>query len=179
MRHSRGFTLIEMVLSMLIIGMLGTAAAMAVSYGARAAIETQTRVDTLSDLRMATERMAREIRLMRRDPAVPTNYDVISRDSDSLSFRRLAGDGSSARTVTIDRSAPLVVTLTYDSPAVTPAPVLVSRVADFELRYLAADGVTETEGNDDLAFVEINLSILDDFGNIFAQRSRVALRNRQ
>ena len=179
MRGGDGFTLIEMVLSILIIGMLGTAAAMAVNYGARAAIETQTRVDTLSDLRMATERMAREIRLMRRDPTAPANYDVLSRDNDSLSFRRLARDGSSARTVTIDRSAPLVVTLAYDSPAVVPAPVLVGRVADFELRYLTADGVSETAANDDLAFVEINLSVLDDFGNAFAQRSRVALRNRQ
>ena len=179
MRRDHGFTLLEMVLAMLIIGILGTTAATAIGYGTRAAIETQTRVDTLSDLRMATERMAREIRLMRRDPAAPANYDVLSRNETSLSFRRLDSNGSSPRTVTIDGSTAPVVTLTYDSPAVTPAPVLVDRVADFDLRYLEADGVTETGGNDDLAFVEISLSILDDFGNVFAQRSRVALRNRQ
>jgi MSHA biogenesis protein MshO len=178
MRRENGFTLLEMVLAMLIIGILGTTAATAIGYGTRAAIETQTRVDTLSDLRMATERMAREIRLMRRDPAAPANYDVLSRTGTSLSFRRLDSNGSSPRTVTIDGSTAPVVTLAYDSPAVTPAPVLVARVADFDLRYLDALGA-ETLRNDDLAFVEISLSILDDFGNVFAQRSRVALRNRQ
>ena len=62
MQRAQGFTLIEMVMSMLIIGLLGTAAAMAISYGVRATFETQTRVDTQSDLRLATERLAREIR---------------------------------------------------------------------------------------------------------------------
>ena len=179
MRRSRGFTLIEMVLSILIIGMLGGAAAMAISYGARAAIETQTRVDTLSDLRMATERMAREIRLMRRNPVTPANYDILSHDGTSLSFRRLDRSGTSARIVTIDGSALPVIRLGYDSPAVAPAPVLAERVSAFALRYLQADGVTETANYDDLAFVEINLSILDDFDNAFEQRSRVALRNQE
>lgn len=179
MRRSNGFTLIEMILSILIIGILGAAAAMAVSNGSRAALETQTRVDTLSNLRLATERMAREIRLIRRDPATPTNFDIITRTPTSLSFRRLDSDGSSVRMVTIDGNAPPVVTLAYDSPAVSPTPILVNNVSALALSYLQADGVTTSLDNTDLAFVEISLTITDRFGNAFAQRSRVAMRNRQ
>ena len=179
MRRSNGFTLVEMVLAILIIGLLGTAAAMTINYGARAAMETQTRVDTLSNLRMATERLAREIRQMRRDPAAATNYDIISRSATGLSFRRLDGTGSTARIVTINGSTPPIVTLTYDSPFVAPTPVLVNRVSALLLTYLQADGLTASANNADLAFVEINLTITDNYGNAFTQRSRVALRNKQ
>lgn len=178
MRRSNGFTLIEMVLAILIIGMLGTAAAMAISHGARAALETQTRVDTLSNLRMATERMAREIRQMRRVTA--TDYDIIgTRTATFLSFRRLDTSGGATRMVTINGNAPPVVTLAYDSPVVAPTPVLVNRVSALLLTYLQADGLTASANNADLAFVEINLSITDNNGNAFTQRSRVALRNKQ
>jgi prepilin-type N-terminal cleavage/methylation domain-containing protein len=180
MRRAHGFTLIEMVMSMLIIGMLGTAAAMAISYGVRATFETQTRVDTQSDLRLATERLAREIRLMRRDPAAPANYDIVApRTATRLSFRRLDSNGSSVRTVTIDASTPSTITLNYDSPAVAPAPVLVNRVSAFTLTYLQADGVAVSASNADLAFVVIDLTITDTYGNAYNQRTRVALRNRQ
>lgn len=179
MRRAQGFTLIEMVMSMLIIGLLGTAAAMAISYGVRATFETQTRVDTQSDLRLATERMAREIRLMRRDPAAPVNYDIVTRTANTLSFRRLDTNGSTARTVTIDGSAPPVVTLNYDSPAVTPAPVLVDRVSALALTYLQADGVSISASNADLAFVDIDLTITDTYGNAYSQGTRIALRNKQ
>lgn len=178
MRRAQGFTLIEMVLSIVIIGLLGTAAAMAISFGTRAAVETQTRVDTLSNLRMATERMAREIRLMQRDPAAPANFDIVTRTATTLSFRRLDTNGSSVRTVTINGNAPPVVTLNYDSPVVTPTPVLINRVTALAFNYWQADGVTSSANNADLAFVEINLTITDSYGNSFTQRSRVGLRNK-
>ncbi len=178
MRRSNGFTLIEMVLAILIIGLLGTAAAMAISHGARAALETQTRVDTLSNLRMATERMAREIRQMRRITAA--DYDIIgTRTATFLSFRRLDTTGGTTRTVTINGNAPPVITLDYDSPAVAPTPVLVNRVSALQLTYWQANGSTPSTTNADLAFVEINLTITDNYNNAFTQRSRVALRNKQ
>lgn len=179
MQRAQGFTLIEMVMSMLIIGLLGTAAAMAISYGVRATFETQTRVDTQSDLRLATERMAREIRLMRREPAAPANYDIVSRTANTLAFRRLDTNGSSVRTVNIVGSALPSVTLNYDSPVVTPAPVLVNRVSAFALTYLQADGATVSASNADLAFVVIDLTLTDTYGNAYSQRTRVALRNKQ
>lgn len=180
MRRAQGFTLIEMVMSMMIIGLLGTAAAMAISYGVRATFETQTRVDTQSDLRLAVERMAREIRLMRRDPAAPANYDIVApRTATRLSFRRLDSDGSTVRTVTLDGGTASVVTLSYDSPAVTPTPVLANRVSAFTLTYLQANGVSISADNADLAFVVIDLTITDTYGNAYNQRTRVALRNRQ
>ncbi|MFN2309952.1 MAG: prepilin-type N-terminal cleavage/methylation domain-containing protein [Gammaproteobacteria bacterium] len=177
MRRARGFTLIEMILSIMILGLLATAAAMAIHHGTRAALESQTRIDTLSKLRVATERLTREIRLMRRDPATPTDFDILSRSATDLSFRRLDPNGSSVRTVTINGAAPPVVTLGYDSPAGTP--VLTDQLSAFAITYWQADGTTVSADNTDLAFVEINLTLTDSHGNAFAQRSRVGLRNRQ
>lgn len=177
MRRARGFTLIEMILAIMILGMLGAAAAMAISHGTRAALESQTRVDTLSKLRVATERLTREIRLMRRDPVTPTDFDIVSRSATALTFRRLDPNGSTVRTVSIDGSTPGVVTLGYDSPAGTP--VLTNQVGAFALTYYRADGTTVSADNADLAFVEISLTLTDANGNAFAQRSRVGLRNRQ
>lgn len=178
MRRARGFTLIEMILAIMILGLLAAAAAMAISHGTRASLEAQTRVDTLSKLRVATERMAREIRLMRRDPALPTDFDIVSRSASALSFRRLDPDGSTVRTVSIDGTTPGVVTLGYDSPAVTPQ-VLTDQVGAFALAYYQADGTTLSATDADLAFVEISLTLNDANGNAFAQRTRVGLRNRQ
>jgi prepilin-type N-terminal cleavage/methylation domain-containing protein len=177
MRRAGGFTLIEMILAIMILGMLGTAAAMAIHHGTRAAMESQTRIDTLSKLRVATERLAREIRLMRRDPALPADFDILSRSTTALSFRRLDTNGSDVRTVSIDGSAPGVVTLGYDDPAGTP--ILTDQVSAFALTYLMADGLTETASNDDLAFIDISLTLTDTHGNAFEQRTRVGLRNRE
>lgn len=177
MRRARGFTLIEMILAIMILGMLGAAAAMAINHGTRASLEAQTRVDTLSKLRLATERMAREIRLMRRDPVTPTDFDIVSRSATALTFRRLDANGSTVRTVTINGAAPPLLTLGYDSPAGTP--VLTDQVSAFALAYYRADGTTVSADNADLAFVEISLTLTDANGNAFAQRSRVGLRNRQ
>lgn len=177
MRRARGFTLIEMILAIMILGLLAAAAAMAISHGTRASLEAQTRVDTLSKLRVATERLTREIRLMRRDPALPTDFDIVSRSAAALSFRRLDPDGSTVRTVSIDGATPGVVTLGYDSPAGTP--VLTDQVGAFTLTYYQADGTTLSATDADLAFVEISLTLNDANGNAFAQRTRVGLRNRQ
>lgn len=177
MRHARGFTLIEMILAVIILGMLGAAAATAINHGTRAALESQTRIDTLSKLRVATERLTREIRLMRRDPVTPADYDIVSRSATALSFRRLDPNGSTVRTVSIDGSTPGVVTLGYDSPVGTP--VLADQVGAFALAYYQADGTTLSATDADLAFVEISLTLNDANGNAFAQRSRVGLRNRQ
>lgn len=177
MRRAHGFTLIEMVMAIMILGMLSAAAAMAIHHGTRASLEAQTRVDTLSKLRVATERLTREIRLMRRSPAAPADFDVISRSTNTLAFRRLDPNGSSVRTVTIDGSAAGVVTLGYDSPA--GAPVLTDQVGSFSLAYFQANGTTPSASYADMAFVEINLTLTDNHGNAFTQRSRVGLRNRQ
>lgn len=177
MNRNRGFTLVEMVISIMLIGILGAAAAMAIGQGVRASVESQTRVDTLSKLRMATERMAREIRQVRRDPATVTQYDILTRTSTALSFRRLDNDGTSVRTVSLNGAAPPILTLGYDSPAGTPT--LTDQVSSVSFTYWQSDGVTASTTNADLAFIDINLVLNDSFGNAFSQRTRIALRNRQ
>lgn len=175
--RQRGFTLIEMVVTILVLSILGGVTAYTISHGARAYVDSRTIVTTLSKLRLASERLAREIRSVRRDPAAPGQYDINGGlPSDSFSFDRLEADGVTVTTVSIDGSGnPL--TLEYDTPS--GAQTLTDQVSSFSLAYYQADGVTAATSNADVAFVEFELVLQDANGNSYPQRTRVALRNQQ
>lgn len=174
--RSHGFSLIEMVVTILILSILGGVTAYTISHGARAYVDSRTVVSTLSKLRLASERLAREIRSVRRDPAAPAQYDFNGRTGSSLSFDRLEADGVTVTTVSIDGSAnPL--TLEYDTPS--GVQTLTDQVSSFSLAYYQDDGVTVATSNADIAFVEFELVLQDANGNSYPQRTRLALRNQQ
>ncbi|BCO32443.1 hypothetical protein TspCOW1_25460 [Thiohalobacter sp. COW1] len=176
-RCSRGFTLIEMVVTLLILSILGGVTAYTISHGARAFIDSRTVVTTLSKLRLASERLAREIRSVRRDPAAPSQYDFNGfPTATGLSFDRLEADGVTVTTVSIDGSTN-PITLEYDTPS--GAQTLTDQVSNFSLAYYQADGVTAATTTADIAFVEFELVLQDTNGNSYPQRTRVALRNQQ
>lgn len=169
-RKQSGFTLLEMVIALVVLGLLGAAAGYGLIGGTLAFSNTADSVHTLGKLRYASERMAREIREIRRDPATPANYDISSMNAGTLAFTRT--DGIS---VTLN-AAPPVVTLAYSTPAGTPT--LTDEVSSLSFSYLQQDGTSTATGAGDIAFVEFEL-ILNHNGNSYPQRSRVALRNRQ
>lgn len=175
-RRAPGYTLVEIVLVILLLGMLAGAAAMAINHGARASLESTTRTDTLSKLRLAVERFAREVRQVRRNPGAPTNYDFITRTANNLSFRRLANDGTTVLTVNLSIAVPQI-TLGYNNPPGNP--LLVNQVSAASFSYLQADGVSPATSNANVAFVEFALTLNDNFGNSYAERVRVSLRNKQ
>ena len=72
----RGFTLIEWVISLIVIGILAMVGLPILSSSTRAYSATQEGLSTLSKLRYATERLAREVREVRRNPSLPTEYDI-------------------------------------------------------------------------------------------------------
>ncbi|BAZ92580.1 uncharacterized protein FOKN1_0176 [Thiohalobacter thiocyanaticus] len=172
-----GFTLIEMVITILVLSIIGGVTAYTISHGARAYIDSRTVVATLSKLRLASERLAREIRSVRRDPAATGQYDFNGfPTATGLSFDRLEADGVTVTRVSIDGSAnPL--TLEYDTPS--GAQTLTDQVSSFSLAYYQADGVTAATSTADIAFVEFELVLQDANGNSYPQRTRVALRNQQ
>ena len=165
-----GFSLLELVIVLVVLGLLGAAAGYGLVGGTLAFTGTADGVQTLGKLRYASERMAREIRETRRNPASPAVYDITTMNATSLTFTK-----SDGVTVTLNGAPPLA-TLAYSTPAGTHT--LVDEVGTLGFAYLQADGVTAATGNADVAFVELEL-VLTRAGNSYPQRTRVALRNLQ
>jgi prepilin-type N-terminal cleavage/methylation domain-containing protein len=173
-RHA-GFTLVEMVMVILVVGLLTITLGKLLNTGVIAFDEGRKVIDTLSSLRLTTERLARELRTVRRNPAVPGDFDFLAKSATSVQFRRLENDGITVTTVTIN-AAPPNLTLAYDTPV--GSYILADQLGSLALSYLRADG-TITTSNTDVAFVVIDLNLTDSNANNYPQRTRVALRNRQ
>lgn len=169
-RQQGGFTLLEMIITLVVLGLLGAAAGYGLVGGALAFSGTADAVQTLGKLRYASERMAREVREIRRDPAAPAVYDITTMNATTLAFTKTDGT-----TVTLTGSPPLA-TLAYSAPAGTHT--LTDEVGSLAFSYLQADGTTAAIDNGDVAFVELELLLIRS-GNNYPQRTRVSLRNRQ
>jgi len=178
-----GFTLVEMIMSIVLIGILA-----AVGSNMMSDSFTTTRMvdaDTASkqQARYALERLAREIREIKYD-TTNSQYCITSlTSSTNLAFNKTSGAYSStcatnAITVTIDRSgasSPYNLTLQYSTPAVTST--LSNQVSSFALTYLDAAGTSTTSASN-VRFVVITLTVTNaTSGQSIAQRMRVALRN--
>jgi len=184
-RGQSGFTLVEMVMVILVVGMLAVTLASLLSSGVGAFMAGSEVSDTLSSLRLSSERIARELRTVRRDPAAMTDFDFLSRTATSVQFRRLENNHVTVTTVTIDSNG-ANLRIAYNTPAGTFTlsdqldTASLSPPGGFALSYLQQNGVTNAGANDALvAFVDIELSLRDSNGNSYPQRSRIALRNRQ
>jgi prepilin-type N-terminal cleavage/methylation domain-containing protein len=188
-RHSGGFTLIELIFSIALLGILG-------AVGSSMIVDTFTttrRVDadnaSTGQARYAVERLAREIREVKfvvtggvgnyciNAPATnPTNNLVFYKTSGTFSNTTCA---TSAITTTINLSG-TNLTLGYSSPAVTTT--LSSNVSSFTLAYydLAGNLLALPVDTSAIRFVVITLTMADPNGGSnsgISQRTRVALRN--
>lgn len=165
-----GFTLIEIIISLVILSLLGAAAGYGITGGALAFSNSADSIHTLSRLRYANERMTREIREIRRNTGTPTEYDISTMTGSNLVFTKTDG---TAVTLT---STPPLVTLAYSG--ISGSPVLTDQVSSLGFDYYQSDGSTTATGNGDVAFIEFEL-VLTRNGNSYPQRNRVSLRNQQ
>lgn len=168
--RQHGFTLIEMIISLVVLALLGAAAGYGLTGGALAFSGNADVLQTLGKLRYASERMAREAREIRHNPVTPANFDITTMTGTTLAFTRSNG---TAVTLT---GAPPLLTLAYTAPAGTHT--LTDEVSNVNFAYYQADGSTIATGSANVAFIEFNL-VLTRNGNSYPQRTRVALRNRQ
>lgn len=159
----------EMVIVLVMLALLSAIAGPYLSNGVRAFNDTASAVHTVGKLRLASERLARELREVRRNPAATTNYDM------SVGATPLVFTKSDGETVTVNAAAPLL-TLAYGSVAGGTPYTLTDELSSASFRYLQSDGVSDATGSDDVAFVEIEV-VLSHAGNDYRQRTRVALRN--
>lgn len=171
---ARGFTLIEAVLGIVLLGILAMAAMPVITGGITAYATTTTSLNTLSKLRYATERMAREVREVRRSTVTPADYDIITNISTGTSTS-LVFTKSDGNQVSLNLSG-ANVTLAYSTPAVSST--LTDQASGLTFRYYQNDGTTAASSVSNVAFVDIQLDLVES-GNTISQRTRVALRNQQ
>ena len=166
-----GFTLIEAVVTIVLIGVLAMAVIPVIDSGVRTYATTTNSLNALSKLRLATERMAREIREVRRNPLSPTNFEM-TLGANTLTFTKTDGNQ-----VTISSSTPNV-NLTYQTPAISAVLTdLLNANTDLNFQYYLADKITPTASLSQLAYVRISLTLTDRDGAQTSQVTWVALRN--
>ena len=168
MQHSRGFTLVELVIGIVLIGILSV-----VSTSMIADSFTTTRIVDASQVsaaqaRYAIERIAREIRETQYQTFYPSTYVINTFTATQLVFTK-----SNNVTVTINKSGSNL-TLGYSSPATTS--LLTNQVGSFALAYYDIFGA-QTNNVSAIRFVQVSLTVTDPSGQGIAQRTRIALRN--
>jgi len=181
-----GYTLIEVAIVIIIMGIL-VAFLAPILLGAVSAYDTTSRnIEVLTKMRYSMDRMAREIRNLRRDPNNLGRADVSSMTATKFEFCR--GDGTR---VTLDAAAVAgEVRIGYTagslqtSCAVGAATTntLTDAVTLFQFQYCRIDSVCAASSGatvDELsvAFVDITMTLTGAGAGAYTSGLRVDLRN--
>ncbi len=182
-RRQRGFTVMELVITVVIMGILAVVGTSMISDTFTTARVVNAGQSSANDARYAVERVARELREVSFVNDA-TGYNIttaLSPSTTSLSFVRSINDAPV--TVTISRSGP-DLTLGYSSPAAVST--LATQVSNFSLDFLKLDETSGTAATSattsaaDVRFIVVSLTLTDaTSGQAVTERTRVALRNMQ
>lgn len=158
--HSKGFTLIEIIVTIVIIAVLAGIAGIIITEGVRAYSDEQARSDVHQQARLGMERMAREIRVIR------SRADITTMANTDLRFTDIAGT---------------TVGFNWASPTLSRwngigNDVLASNITAFTFAYYQQDGVTAAAAPATLWLVEITLTATQG-SETLQLRSRVHPRN--
>lgn len=169
--RARGFTLIEMVMVIVVLGIIAAVGAPLLAGSMQVFSVAAPEIDTLSKGRYAMERIARELRDVSHNG---TAYNL-TLAANSASFTRTDG------TVVTLTAAPPVLSIDYNGGgAVTLVDQLPAGGASFG--GFAVDGTTATTNAAQIAFVQVNLTLERNPGvagtNTVAYQTRVLLRSR-
>lgn len=172
-----GFTLIEMIIVVALIGILASAFTPFALASLRAYVQTQGEVAVLDKLRYATERLAREIREVAYDD-LTGNFAFTTMDSGAIQFNRSYCDGSGcpspSTTVTIATNGGSV-TLAYASLAASGPQTLTDELGSLAFDYLDETGNAAGSASAVRA-VRIRLT-LSHAGRDYTQSTVVQLKN--
>ncbi len=161
-----GFTLLELVMVIVIIGIIGATGAQLLSGGVEAYETGRKQLATLGKARYAADRLAWEIRQTEYTGA---SYNITSLTSSQFRFVKTDGE-----TVTVNSSAGNMQ-LTYNS--VGFATPLTDQLSNLTFSYYQADGQTAATVASQVRYVEANFT-LDNGVAMFPRRIRVALREK-
>ncbi|MBI4683862.1 MAG: type II secretion system protein [Nitrospirae bacterium] len=131
-RGKKGFTLIELVITMVLISIVAFIAADAISTGLKAFFATDNRNEALQQVRIAMERTTREIRNVRSSADVgtgnATQFCFINTDGTMVSFRYSSN------------------TIIREEPAACPGGAgntLANNITALTLSYIRSDGTSD------------------------------------
>ena len=168
--RQKGFTLMEIVVVLIVLGLMTSFAVPYMSNGVRAYNDTAAALQTVSQLRYASERIARELREVQRN--IAGNFDIttpVTGPNNTITFRKSDGEQ-----VTIGDAAP-ILSLAYDTSFPGATFTLSDELTSITFNYYQSDN-TQATGANNVAYIEFEL-VLNN-GNTYNQRTRVALRNR-
>jgi len=178
MRRIEGFTLAELIMVIVILGILGAFIGPVVYNAIRSYDSIQKSTNTNAKLRYAMERIAREMRDVRRQITDSVALDIPSMTASSMAFFKTDG------TRVVLNGVGNVVNLGYSivaNPAYsTLTGMLIDRVqaGSFSLAYFEQGGTTLTASAASLSFVQVSMTLTDGAVMVPA-RLRVDLRNPQ
>ena len=176
-RRARGFTLIELIVVMVLMGILFVVGSSMVGDTMRTSYLTTENHSSGSQARYAMERMAREIRQLQYGDL---GYSFLTKTSTALAFTK--EDLSTVSIVSCGTN----LTLRYSS-AVTcvacsdSAPCLTNQISagSFAFAYLDQLGAATTT-NEEIRFVQITMTVTNaKTGKAENLRTRIFLRNAQ
>jgi MSHA biogenesis protein MshO len=166
MTRSRGFTLFEMLICIIVLAIMASIAAPMMATAVTAYERFNEDLATLDRVRYATERLAREMREVAFDG---TSYNMNMSTSAPVFTKT---DGT---TVTIVNSPPSV-TLAYSTPAVSPTPILSDQVSALSFAYFDETGTATATTAVAVRYVEVSLTLTLG-SQTYSERTRVQLRN--
>lgn len=183
----RGFTLLELVLVIVVIGILGSVITPVALASLRANAAILDVAVTVDKVRFASDRLAFEIREL-------NGGSITTLNANTFAFNRVDyGTATTSRTVTIDQTAPTImvtggvsknqcnglVRLNYSTPVISPAyvPTLTDQMCTLVFAYYDETGIVTTVPAN-VRYVEFTLTLQPNAtGQPYAQHTRVALRN--
>jgi len=189
MRKDSGFTLLEVIVTLLIVGMLATVAGVGIVSNARVYVFARDNTELAQKARFAIQRLTKELR--ERDMDL---YEAsFSATSTSIAFNYQDDAATQSRSIAlVGDEIKLTNSLT---PPAADDPTLVDSVSSFTLGYQKLDGTAwvdgtdplydddPEDGQDGLAFITIDL-VLDwhdgqtkSFSTAVAPRHMTAKKN--
>lgn len=154
----KGFTLIELVLSMTLLGIVAVTAGMLIYQGTRSFEALSGQKDVTQKAALALERVSRELRVMKCTPSgnscAPSASDAPVMTATELRFVNSSFEGRGLR---LDGTT---LMLRDGTGAADPEYALASAVSSLAFEYLKADGSTASSAPD-IWIINVNMAILN------------------
>ncbi len=193
-RHNSGFTLVELIISIVLIGMLAAVGSSMIVDSFTTTRMVNASTASAGQARYAMERLAREIREIKSNSTNQYCIDAITwAGSNSLEFRKMSAASlanpsstdcnTEVTRVSITGGSSLTFGHSPDATSAFTTSTLASNVTANPdsvplLTYFQINGTTQATSASDIRFVVITLTVTDPTsGQSISQRTRVALRN--
>lgn len=157
---SRGFTLIEIIMVIVLLGIVGSVASMIIFQGSKSYSEEEIRKDLMTQGRLAVERMAREIRLVKCTKAGsacnPSATDITNWSSTELRFLDINYQGKGFR---YDSGASALTLCRSQSACSGNEDILADNVSSLTFTYLKNDGTTSAAAVGEIWIIKAALTL--------------------